>query len=283
MKHLEIKNANKTWLDTKRSTEVVALGDVSLDVQEGEFVCIVGPSGCGKSTLLQLIAGIETPTAGTLQLDGEPISGPSWTRGVVFQEHALFPWLTVEDNIAFGLRVRGVPKADRERIVREQLGVVNLSAFSHSYPSQLSGGMKQRVGIARVLANDPKVMLLDEPFGALDAQTRQGLQTELLHIWEMKQKTVVFITHDIVEAVYLADRVVVMGASPGRIKEILPIDIPRDRSRTSREFASYCDRIEEQMSSKVFHRSEEVDDELREPSTKNAVAMEQEIESRSFL
>ncbi|GIX48636.1 MAG: nitrate ABC transporter ATP-binding protein [Candidatus Tectimicrobiota bacterium] len=200
---------------------VPALAGLDLQVYENEFLAIVGPSGCGKSTLLYLMAGFLDATAGELLLDGRPIRGPQRDCGIVFQHFALFPWKTVKGNILYGLEERKVPRAERERLARHYIAQMKLTGFENSYPHQLSGGMKQRVAIARTLALDPAVLLMDEPFGALDAQTRRLMQEELLALWERKKKTVVFVTHDVREAVYLADRVAVMTARPGRIKAIV--------------------------------------------------------------
>ncbi|HPX89206.1 MAG TPA: ABC transporter ATP-binding protein [Methylophilaceae bacterium] len=212
--------------------DFVAVDNVSLDVREGEFMVIVGPSGCGKSTLLDLLAGLTKPTSGQILLDNKPIVGPALDRGIVFQQYALFPWLTSLGNIEFGLEAKGVPAKERREIARHFLDLVGLSGFENRHPNELSGGMKQRVAIARSLAYDPDVLLMDEPFAALDAQTRESLQTELLRIWEKSKKTIIFITHGIDEAVYLGQRVAVMSSWPGRIKEI--IDIP-DALRSSNE------------------------------------------------
>lgn len=212
--------------------DFVAVDNVTLDVREGEFMVIVGPSGCGKSTLLDLLAGLTKPTGGQILLDNKPIVGPALDRGIVFQQYALFPWLTSLGNIEFGLEAKGVPAKERREIARHFLDLVGLSGFENRHPNELSGGMKQRVAIARSLAYDPDVLLMDEPFAALDAQTRESLQTELLRIWEKSKKTIIFITHGIDEAVYLGQRVAVMSSWPGRIKEI--IDIP-DELRSSNE------------------------------------------------
>ncbi|MCD4767097.1 MAG: ABC transporter ATP-binding protein [Methanosarcinales archaeon] len=231
---LSIKNLNKTY-HTEEGDEVVALSDINLDVADKEFVCFIGPSGCGKTTLLRIIAGLEEPDSGTLTVNNEPITGPGPNRGMVFQEYSLFPWRTVLKNITFSLEMKKIPKSEREKISRDFLELVGLSKFADSYPHELSGGMKQRVAIARALVNDPDVLLMDEPFGAVDAQTRNRLQHELLNIWEKKKKTVLFITHSVDEAVFLADKVVVFTARPGRIKEVFSIDLPRPRERTSFE------------------------------------------------
>ena len=231
---LSIKNLNKTY-HTEEGDEVVALSDINLDVADKELVCFIGPSGCGKTTLLRITAGLEKPDSGTLTVNNEPIKGPGPDRGMVFQEYSLFPWRTVLKNITFSLELKKIPKNEREKIARDFLEIVGLSKFADSYPHELSGGMKQRVAIARALVNDPDVLLMDEPFGAVDAQTRNRLQHELLNIWEKKKKTVLFITHSVDEAVFLADKVVVFTARPGRIKEVISIDLPRPRERTSFE------------------------------------------------
>jgi NitT/TauT family transport system ATP-binding protein len=213
-----------------RGSEVTALDNVSLEVADREFSVIVGPSGCGKSTLLRLVAGLNRPTEGNLRLDGEAISGPSRDRGMVFQSYTLFPWLSVRKNVEFGPEIAGVPAAARAKSATRYIELVGLKGFENAYPAQLSGGMRQRVALARALANDPKVLLMDEPFGALDSQTRALMQELLLQVWERDHKTVLFITHDIDEALFLGDRVYVMTARPGRIREEIPIDIPRPRS-----------------------------------------------------
>jgi len=204
-----------------RGREVLALDQVSLDVAPREFVALLGPSGCGKSTLLYLIGGFLPVERGGISVDGAAVTGPGPDRGIVFQHFALFPWKTVRGNILYGLERQGMPKPDREKRAQEFIDMVGLHGFEDSYPSQLSGGMKQRTAIARTLAFDPKILLMDEPFGALDAQTRGLMQRELLAIWQRTPKTVIFVTHDVQEAVYLADRVAVMSARPGRIKTIV--------------------------------------------------------------
>jgi len=205
------------------------LQHIDLDIRPGEFLTIIGPSGCGKTTLLNLIGGFLRPTTGSISKDGDEITGPGPDRTMVFQDYALFPWLTVADNIAFGLRAKGVAKAELVRRVQHFLNLVGLSGFSDVYPPQLSGGMRQRVSIARALAPDPDVVLMDEPFAALDSITRDRLQEELLAIWSQSQRTFVLITHNIEEAVFLSDRIVVMGSRPGRIRSILDIALPRPR------------------------------------------------------
>jgi len=204
-----------------RGKPVLALEDVSLSVSNREFIALLGPSGCGKSTLLYLIGGFLPVETGSITIDGKPIAGPGPDRGIVFQHFALFPWKTVRGNILYGLERQGMPKAERERRAMDYINLVGLTGFEDSYPSQLSGGMKQRTALARTLAIDPNILLMDEPFGALDAQTRSLMQEELLSIWHRTPKTVIFVTHDVQEAVYLADRVAVMSARPGRIKSIV--------------------------------------------------------------
>ncbi|HET7597243.1 MAG TPA: ABC transporter ATP-binding protein [Burkholderiales bacterium] len=230
------RGLRKEFVDISRQAEVVAIADIDLDIGEDEFLTILGPSGCGKSTLLNIIAGFEQASGGEVRLDGKVIQQPGPDRGVVFQEYALFPWLNVAENIEFGLRERGVPKAERKTRVSEQIAVVGLGGFENRFPQELSGGMRQRVALARVLVNDPKILLMDEPFAALDAQTRTIMQTELLRVWSAERRTALFITHNIEEAVLLGDRIVVMTARPGRIKEIVPVQLPRPRDVTSAPF-----------------------------------------------
>ncbi len=216
--------------------EVQALHPTDLYIPAGQFLAIVGPSGCGKSTLLNILAGFLTPTAGAAEIGGEPVSGPDIDHGVVFQDYALFPWRSVIDNVAFGLEQMGVARSRRYEIAQDYLAVVGLKDFAKRRPSELSGGMKQRVAIARAFAPDPSVILMDEPFGALDALTRRFLQQQLLRIWQEHQKTILFITHSVQEAVYLADRIIVMTARPGTIKSDHSISLPRSRDYASSEF-----------------------------------------------
>jgi NitT/TauT family transport system ATP-binding protein len=227
VKSLTIRDLTKTYFDPYKGTHVEAVRGISLTVQEGEFVSIVGPSGCGKSTVLNLIAGFIPPTAGEILVDDRPVRGPGPDRGVVFQSFALFPWKTVLENVAFGPKMRGVGKAQREAIAREFLGLAGLSHAADRYPNELSGGMQQRVGVARALANEPHVLLMDEPFASVDAQTRMTLQEELTRIWQERRSTVIFITHDVGEAVFLANRVVVLSA--GRVLDEVAVDLPRPR------------------------------------------------------
>ncbi len=224
---------------SRKGQDVTALESISLDIADRELSVIVGPSGCGKSTLLRLVAGLMRPTSGRITLDGRPVTGPSAERGMVFQSYTLFPWLTVRKNIEFGLDIRGVATAERRGIASSFIEQVGLQGFEDAWPDQLSGGMRQRVALARALANDPEILLMDEPFGALDSQTRQLMQELLLGIWERSHKTVLFITHDIDEAILLADRLYVMTARPGRIKRALDVPLARPRSLdalTSPEF-----------------------------------------------
>jgi NitT/TauT family transport system ATP-binding protein len=216
--------------EVRGGKSVLAIDNISIDVPKSEFAVIVGPSGCGKSSLLYLIAGLVQPSGGEILLDDREIMGPGRDRGMVFQSYTLFPWLTVRENVEFGLKRRNVPAAERERIVNRYLNEVGLAAFHESYPKQLSGGMTQRVAIARALANDPEIFLMDEPFGALDSQTRTLMQQLLLKVWERDHKTVLFVTHDIDEAILLGDRVYVMTSRPGRLKEEILVPIPRPRS-----------------------------------------------------
>lgn len=233
-RHISVQNVHKVF--ATGGQEVHALKAIDLEIQRGEFVCLLGPSGCGKSTLLNAIAGFSLPTTGTITVDGLTIQEPGPDRGMVFQEYALFPWMTVAQNVAFGLQIKGLAKAAIEEKVSSLLAMLNLSEFRHRYPKDLSGGMRQRVAIARVLALDSPIMLMDEPFGALDALTRRNLQDELLRIWTELKKTIIFVTHSIEEALYLADRIVVMTYRPGTLKRDLPLDLPRPRDVASAGF-----------------------------------------------
>ena len=227
---IAIERLSKTF-ESSRGTSHLALSDISLNVAQGEFVSILGPSGCGKSTLLYIVGGFVSPSEGAMRVAGKPVTGPGPDRGPVFQEFALFPWKTVLGNVMYGLVEQGRPKAEAEKRARELIDLVHLKGYENFYPKELSGGMKQRVAIARTLAYRPSILLMDEPFGALDAHTRTGMQHELLEIWERDRKTVLFVTHSVEEAVFLSDRVVVLTRSPGRIKEIIRIDLPRPRRR----------------------------------------------------
>jgi NitT/TauT family transport system ATP-binding protein len=233
---IECANLRRVFPSARRRAEVVALGDFTLGVRRNEIVVVLGPSGCGKSTLLNLIAGFDQPTSGSILLEGEPVSKPGPDRGVVFQDYALFPWLTVRQNVEFGLKEQDLPRAERARQAQDYLELVGLEAFEGRWPHELSGGMRQRVALARVFAIRPKILLMDEPFAALDAQTRTLLQHELLRIWEHDTRTVLFVTHSVEEAVVLAHRIVVMTARPGTIKEVIDVDLPFPRNPTDDAF-----------------------------------------------
>ena len=266
---LELRGVSKVFQTVEGNATFTALQDITVRVAGREFLVVVGPSGCGKTTLLRLIAGLERPTKGEIWLhslrapavaagdDGQlpelphldphsfmgalgprrhKVTGPGPDRGMVFQEHLLFPWLTVRGNVGFGLRDKGLSKREREHVVGDLLRLVGLERFANNYPKELSGGMRQRAGIARALAADPEILLMDEPFGSVDAQTRATLQGELLNIWERTGKTIVFVTHSVEEAVFLADRIVVLHSNPGRIAATIPVALPRPRNRTGQEF-----------------------------------------------
>ena len=253
---LKIDGLGKTF----NNGEVTALDHIDFEVHRREFICVIGPSGCGKSTLIRIIAGLENPTSGQMLLDGQPVSGPSPDRGMVFQGYTLFPWLTVEKNVMFGLRMQGKGRDAASSEALEWIELVGLGDFADAYPDELSGGMKQRVAIARALANQPRILLMDEPFGALDAQTRSRMQAYLLQIWRNVNITVLFITHDLDEAIYLADRIVVLGANPGHIAEIIDVPLPRPRNAAqflSPHFLATKKRLEE-----LIHPDEEEAGEL---------------------
>jgi NitT/TauT family transport system ATP-binding protein len=236
---IECQSVRKTYRDAAEGTEIVALDGLTLDIEPREFLTLLGPSGCGKSTLLNILAGFEKPDAGKVLLNGVAISRPGPDRGVVFQDYALFPWLNIRENVEYGLREKGLGKAKIHEIAQRFLAMVGLTGFERRFPHELSGGMRQRVALIRVLAIDPKILLMDEPFAAVDAQTRTILQEELQRLWMQTLKTVVFVTHSVDEAIYLADRVVVMTARPGLVKAIVPIDLPRPRDPTSDAFNRY--------------------------------------------
>jgi NitT/TauT family transport system ATP-binding protein/sulfonate transport system ATP-binding protein len=250
MSKLSIEGVGKVFPAQGSGQPTRALTPTTLSVADNDFITILGPSGCGKSTLLRIVGGLETASEGRVMLDGVPLSGPGADRGFVFQSYTLFPWLTVVENIAFGLREKGVPEQLRLELSRDWASRVGLSSFMEHFPKQLSGGMQQRTAIARALANDPKILLLDEPFGALDNQTRALMQEMLLGIWEREQKTVLFVTHDIEEAIFMASRVVVMSARPGRIKADIKVDLPHPRPytiKTSPDFVALKERLVEEI------------------------------------
>jgi NitT/TauT family transport system ATP-binding protein len=241
---ISVRDTRKTF--ALKDEEFVALDGVHLDVADNEFVTVVGPSGCGKSTLMNIVAGLEAPTSGQVLVDGAGVTGPGPERGVIFQQYALFPWLTVRKNVEFGLKVAGLPAAERRERAEHYVRLVGLEQFADALPKTLSGGMKQRCAIARAYAVNPSILLMDEPFGALDALTRVRLQEQLLDTWSTEKRTVLFITHDVDEAVFLAGRVVVMAARPGRIHEVIDVDLPYPRTeevRLSPQFAELRNRV----------------------------------------
>jgi len=240
---LLVQNISKTFSERKGGKTTEALRDISLEVNAGEFVCLVGPSGCGKTTLLKIVAGLETASNGRVYLDGKKVIAPGPACGLVFQEFALFPWRDVAGNVAFGPEVLKLSLSDQKWLTEKFLTLVGLDGNEHKYPAELSGGMKQRVAIARSLANNPEVLLMDEPFGSLDAQTRYLMQNELLRIWNEEKKAIIFVTHSVEEAVYLAERVVVMTAGPGSTKQIYPVNLSYPRHRTDHGFISLREKI----------------------------------------
>ena len=256
MSKLKIENLNKTY-DLGKGKTLNALSNINLEVEENEFAILVGPSGCGKSTLLNIIAGLEEGDAGSsLLLDGEKITGPGADRGMVFQSYTLFPWLSVRKNIAFGLDLKKTPKEEMNRIVEHYMNAVGLSAFADAYPRNLSGGMKQRVAIARTLANQPKLLLMDEPFGALDAQTRVVMQEMLADVWKKEKTTVLFVTHDIDEAILMGTKIFVMSRRPGRIKAVLDVNLPGERSHKSMMLPEFL-AIKSQIMELIWEESRE--------------------------
>ncbi len=254
---LRVDRLSKVFNSHGRST--LALNDISFTTHRREFLCVVGPSGCGKSTLVRILAGLEEPSSGEVLLEGHPVTEPGSDRGMVFQGYTLFPWLTVKKNVMFGPRVNGHGREEAEREARQWLQLIGLEKFADCYPNQLSGGMKQRVAIVRALANQPRILLMDEPFGALDAQTRCRMQAHLLEIWRKIDITIVFITHDLDEAIFLADRILVLSAHPGEVQELIEVPVPRPRSAAQMmlpEFLATKARLEE-----LIHRSKSHDDE----------------------
>lgn len=242
--------------------DLFALRGVNIEVNKGEFMALVGPSGCGKSTFLNIVGGLVLPSSGSVSIDGKRVDGPALNKGIVFQGYALFPWRTVIENVEFGLEIQKLPKANRKEIAKKYISLVGLSGSEDRYPCELSGGMKQRVAIARALAYNPDILLMDEPFGALDAQTREILQYELLRIWEKTHKTILFVTHSIDEAIFLADRVAVMTARPGIIKDIVKINLPRPRldeeTRSSSEFARLRCNLWKSLKEEVVKSQQEI-------------------------
>ena len=259
MSYIEFQNVQVVFEQPRSGSRLVAVDNFNLSVEKGEFITIVGPSGCGKSTMLMVAAGLNSVTQGKVVINGKPVTGPGEDRAVVFQEFALLPWRTVMDNVAFGMEFRKIPRSERLQKAQHYINMVGLRGFEHHYPNQLSGGMRQRVGIARALAVNPEILLMDEPFGALDAQTREVMGSELLKIWDKEKKTVIFITHDIDEAIFLADRVCIMSARPGTVKEITTIDFGRPRDaeiRNSTRFIEYRKRIWEVLQDEVLKSME---------------------------
>jgi NitT/TauT family transport system ATP-binding protein len=247
---LVVDGVSRVFPGVRGGAPTQALQETHLQVADNDFICILGPSGCGKSTLLRIVASLDQPTTGRVLLDGQPVARPGPDRGMVFQSYTLFPWLTVQQNICFGLREKGVPQPEQDRAAAHFIERVGLRGFESHYPKMLSGGMQQRTALARALANDPKILLLDEPFGALDNQTRALMQELLLGIWEADRKTVLFVTHDIDEAIFMANRVAVMSARPGRIKSDVRIDLPHPRHytvKTTPEFSAYKARLTEEI------------------------------------
>jgi len=255
---IQVRGVEKTF--SVGAQKIVALQNIDLDIRKGEFVCLLGPSGCGKSTLLNAVAGFQPPTKGTVTVDGRTITEPGPDRGMVFQEYALFPWMTVAQNVAFGLEIKGMSKAEIAERVEWLLQKLHLQDFRNRFPKDLSGGMRQRVAIARVLALDSPILLMDEPFGALDALTRRTLQDELLRIWEEVGKTILFVTHSIEESIYLADRIIVMTYRPGTIKRDVVVDMPRPRDGSAPEF----NRLKRELSQMVMEEQQRFSqDEIR--------------------
>ena len=244
---LHIANLSQSYVDPYSEEVTTAAADVSFDVQEGEFVALLGPSGCGKTTVLNIVAGFIRATQGTVEVAGEAVTGPGPERGVVFQDFALFPWMTVESNIAFGLKMRGVPKAERLVQARAMIETVGLSGFGTKYPHELSGGMRQRAGVARVLTNEPTVMLMDEPFASIDAQTRRVLQQELLRIWSTQKPTVLFVTHDVEEAIFMADRIIVLSPRPSQVQADISVPLARPRTWATVQEDEHFLRVRSQL------------------------------------
>ncbi len=270
---LEVQNLNKEFNGNHGNT--IALKNISFTTHRREFVCVIGPSGCGKSTLIRILAGLESPSSGAVLLDGKPVTGPGPDRGMVFQGYTLFPWLTVKKNVMFGLERSGRGKSASEQDALQWIELVGLSKFANSYPHELSGGMKQRVAIARALANQPRILLMDEPFGALDAQTRARMQNYLMEIWRNIDITILFITHDLDEAIYLADRILVLKAHPGEVQELIEVPIPQPRSPEqllSPEFLATKKRLE-----MLIHPPRSVEDESDHLNMVRMVRVDDEV------
>ncbi len=261
---INISGINRVYYDTTGKT-TVALQDVDLDIRKGEFITFIGPSGCGKTTLLRLIAGLDSPQSGVVSIEGQPIEKPGYERGFVFQQAALFPWKTVEENIAIGLKARKVFK-EKKQYIKDYIDLIGLTGFEKAYPHEISGGMAQRVAIARALINEPKVLLLDEPLGALDAFTRIELQTTIRRIWKKTGTTIVLVTHDVDEAVFLSDRIAIMTARPGRISEVITVNLKPERDRNDDEFIILRRRVLEKLELAGKHWSSRLIDPLEQPS-----------------
>lgn len=240
--YISIEEASREYF-IKDKGKMAALEKVNLEIRKGEFICLLGPSGCGKTTLLNMIAGFDRPTSGFVKINGEVVTKPSENRITIFQNYGLLPWRTVIKNVELGLEGRKINKKERSRIAEEYIELVGLSAYKNHYPSQLSGGMQQRVALARALAVDPEILLMDEPLGALDAMTRMSMQDEIERLWQEKKKTIIFVTHDIEEAVFLADRIVIMTSSPGKVKSVIDVPLARKRDRTGNDFLKIRDRV----------------------------------------
>ncbi len=243
---IKIDNVSKVY-KSKSNTDLISLDKLNLNIKKGEFICLLGPSGCGKSTLLNLLAGFDVPTTGDITIGSKQVNGPSSNCVTIFQNYGLLPWRSVKKNVELGLEVKKLNKADKSRIAMEYIDLVGLTKFSKSHPSELSGGMQQRVALARALAVDPEIIFMDEPFAALDAITRMNMQEEISGLWEKKKKTIIFVTHDIEEAVFLADRIVIMTPGPGRLKNIIDVPIKRKRDRNSDEFLKIRHKVFEEF------------------------------------
>lgn len=255
---IRAEHIDKVYVSGKKSTK--AIEDVSIDIQDNDFVCIVGPSGCGKSTLLRMLAGLDFPTAGDIIIDDRKVTGPGPDRGMVFQTYTLFPWMTVEDNIKFGLKIKKMPKDEQQKIADRYLDIIGLKKFANAYPKELSGGMKQRVAIARALANQPEVLLMDEPFGALDPHTKSMMQLLMREIWEKEHPTVVFITHDIDEAVFLSNKIYVMSARPGKVIKEVNVYLPHKRNLELKDSPEFIE-IRKGINDLLYSANSEAEDE----------------------